>query len=179
MGDGGVTYQARQIKRRRRTKAQVEQLDAQILDVLLEDHPQSIRHVFYRMTDPRLPEPVEKTEHGYQQVQNRITKLRRSGRLPYGWITDASRRGYYTNTFSGSGDFLSQMMGLYRADLWQDANVYVEVWSESRSIAGVIEDDCSELAVSLYPAGGFTSISLAYQAAEYIIDGETAGPRLW
>jgi hypothetical protein len=32
----------------------------------------------------------------------------------------------------------------------------------------VIEDDCRELAVSLYPAGGFSSITLAYQAAETI-----------
>jgi hypothetical protein len=43
-----------------------------------------------------------------------------------------------------------------------------EVWCDSRSIAGVIEADCRELAVSLYPAGGFSSITLAYQAAEYI-----------
>src|SRR5262249_3895542 len=43
-------------KRRRRTKAQVVQLDAQIIEVLAEDHPQSCRHVYYRMTDPRLPE---------------------------------------------------------------------------------------------------------------------------
>ena len=163
-----TVYQARQIKRRRRTKAQVEQLDKQIVEVLIEDQPQSVRHVFYRMTDPRLPEPVEKSENGYQQVQNRITKLRRSGELPYGWITDATRRGYHTNTFSGSEDFLRRFMGLYRADIWRDANVYVEVWCESRSIAGIIEDDCEELAVSLYPAGGFTSITLAYQAAEYI-----------
>ena len=36
------------------------------------------------------------------------------------------------------------------------------------AIAGVIEKLCSELAVSLYPAGGFSSITLAYEAAEYI-----------
>ena len=83
-------YQARQIKRRRRTKDQVEQLDQQILEVLAEDHPQSTRHVFYRMTNPRLPEPVEKTEHGYQQVQNRITKLRRSVRTFNDALTDAN-----------------------------------------------------------------------------------------
>jgi hypothetical protein len=94
--------------------------------------------------------------------------MRRAGTLPYGWITDATRRGYFTNTFSGAGDFLRQMHGLYRADLWQYSDFYCEVWSESRSIAGVVQDDCEELAVSLYPCGGFTSISLAYQAAEYI-----------
>jgi hypothetical protein len=168
MTDVLPAYQARPIKRRRRTDAQVQQLERQILNVMVEDHPQSVRHVFYRMTDPRLPEPVEKSDHGYAQVQDRIVKLRRSGTLPYGWITDATRRGYFTRTYSGADAFVRRVASLYRADLWQYSPYYCEVWAESRSIAGVIQDDCEELAVSLYPCGGFTSIILAYQAAEYI-----------
>lgn len=161
-------YRAGTLKRDRRSLARLEQLDAQILDVLREDHPQSVRHVFYRMTNPRLPEPVEKSERGYRHVQDRMVKLRRSKRLPFGWVTDATRRGYHTPTYRNEGDFLRSMKSHYRADLWQHADWYCEVWTESRSIAGVIEDDCRELAVSLYPAGGFTSITLAYQAAEVI-----------
>lgn len=160
------TYPACRIKRRRRTAAQVEQLDTQILDVLREDHPQSVRHVFYRMTDPRLPEPVEKSDAGYMQVQDRVAKLRRAKRLPYSWVSDATRRGYFVDTFTDAADFLRQMNGLYRADLWRYADHHVEVWCESRSIAGTIQNDCYELAVSLYPCGGFTSMTLAYQAAE-------------
>lgn len=155
-------------KRKRRTKAEIEQLEAQIYAVLAEDHPQSVRHVFYRMTDPRLPEAVEKSERGYCQVQHRITCMRRAAILPYRWITDATRRGYHTDTFGDGGDFLEAVAGLYRGDLWAQAEHYVEVWCESRSIAGTIERTCKELAVSLYPAGGFTSLTLAYQAAEYI-----------
>jgi hypothetical protein len=163
-------YRARTIKRPRRTRAEVDQLDRQICDVLREDNPQSVRHIFYRQTDPRLPEPVEKSDRGYRHVQDRCVKLRRSGTIPYGWITDASRRGYFTVTYRGASDFLRRVNSLYRADLWQNAAYYVEVWTESRSIAGIVQDDCEELAVSLYPAGGFTSISLAYEAAEYIND---------
>lgn len=163
-----TAYRARTIKRSRRTGAQVEQLDNQILAVLNEDHPQSVRHCFYRMTDPQLPEPVEKSDKGYRHVQHRIVELRRDGRLPYGWISDATRRGYFTPTYENAADFLRSVNGLYRADLWQYAEHRCEVWVESRSIAGVIQDDCEEPAVSLYPAGGFSSISLAYQAAKFI-----------
>jgi hypothetical protein len=145
-------------------------LDRQILDVLREDHPQSIRHVYYRMTDPRLAEPVPKTDKGYKQVQARCTVLRRNGSLPYGWMVDSTRRGYHVNTFNGKADFLRRMTGLYRADLWEFADHYCEVWAESRSIAGVIQADCDELAVSLYPCGGFSSITLCYEAAENIND---------
>ena len=132
------------------------------------DHPQSVRHVFYRMTDPRLPEPVQKSDRGYRHVQDRVVKLRRAGKLPYGWITDATRRGYFTPTYRGAADFLDSMKGLYRADLWQQSDFYCEVWVESRSIAGIIQQDCEDLAVSLYPAGGFSSITLAYEAAKDI-----------
>src|SRR5215207_11767179 len=99
-------YRPCPIKRRRRTGAQIDQLESQILDVLVEDHPQSVRHVFYRMTNPRLPEPVEKTDQGYAQVQDRLVKMRRSRVLPYGWISDDTRRGYFTNTFSNAADFV-------------------------------------------------------------------------
>ena len=141
------------------------QLDRQILEVLTADHPQSVRHVYYRMTDPRLPEPVEKTDKGYKSVQRRCVELRRDGRLPYNWLSDTGRRGYFVNTFSGASSFIRRMASLYRADLWQQADFKCEVWCESRSIAGVIQADCEELAVSLYPAGGFSSITFAADAA--------------
>ena len=91
----------KKIARPRRTKLQVEQLELQIVDILEEDHPQSVRHVFYRLTDPRLQEPVEKTESGYRQVVDRLVKMRRGGRIPYGWISDSSRAGYHVPTYKG------------------------------------------------------------------------------
>ena len=161
-------YRAGTLKRIRRTDAQLEQLDAQIIAVLKEDHPQSVRHVFYRMTDPRLPEPVEKSDKGYRHVQDRCVKLRRAGRVPYDWFADLSRRGYFVNTFADASDFVTRMKGLYRADLWQHADTRCEVWAESRSIASVILDDCNELAVALFPCGGFSSLSFIHEAAESI-----------
>ena len=159
-------YRAGTIKRDRRTKGRMDTLDAQIMAVLKEDHPQSVRHVFYRMTDPRLSEPVEKSDRGYRHVQSRCVKLRRTGLIPYNWIADLSRQGYFTNTFDDAGDFIRQMGGLYRADLWRDADVKCEVWAESRSIASVMLTDCKELAVDLYPCGGFSSLSFVHAAAQ-------------
>ena len=154
--------------RTRMLKADVEQLERQIYEVLSEDHPQSVRHVFYRMTDPRLPVTVDKTEAGYIQVQNRMVKMRRSGSLPYGWVSDATRRGWFTDTYTSTAHFLRSVANFYRRDLWASVDTYVEVWCESRSIAGVIERTCDKWAVPLYPSGGFSSLTLAYQSAEAI-----------
>ena len=159
-------YRSGTLKRNRRTAAQTGQLDAQIIAALRDDHPQSVRHIFYLMTDPRLPEPVEKSDRGYRHVQARCVALRRSGAIPYGYFADLSRRGYFVNTFSDAGDFVTKMSGLYRADLWRDADVRCEIWAESFSIASVILDDCQELAVSLFPCGGFSSLSFVHEAAE-------------
>ncbi|MEJ7685682.1 MAG: hypothetical protein WKG52_01035 [Variovorax sp.] len=160
------SYRASTLKRRRRTADEVSQLDDQILAVLQEDHPQSVRHIFYRMTDPRLPEPVDKSDRGYRHVQDRCVKLRRSGRIPYAWFADLSRRGYFVNTFSSATDFIDRMAGHYRADLWQHSEYRCEIWAESRSIASVLLDDCNELAVDLFPCGGFSSLSFVHEAAQ-------------
>ena len=154
--------------RHRRTKAELEALDARIQSVLREDHPQSVRHVFYRLTDPTYPVAVPKSDLGYDVICRRCTTMRRDGRLPYGWLVDATRRGYHVATFDGAGDLIRRFAGLYRVDMWAQAANYVEVWAESRSIAGVIQADCEELGVSLYPSGGFASLSLSYQASEAI-----------
>jgi hypothetical protein len=163
-----TVYRAGTIKRDRRTKARIEQLDMQIVEVLADDYPQSVRHVFYRVTNPRLPEPVEKSDRGYRHVQDRCLKLRRAGVVPYSWISDTSRSGYHTETYGSPSDFLQRVNGLYRSNLWEHSDVatFCEVWVESRSLAGTVRGLCRELAVSLYPAGGFTSASFAYEAAE-------------
>jgi hypothetical protein len=160
-------YEASPVKRRR-TTAELEQLDRQIVAVLEEDNPQSLRHVFYRMTDPRLPVPIEKTDLGYERIAARLKILRRNGTVPYGWLVDTSRSGIFTPTYKSVGDFLESVAGGYRADIWMERPEYCEVWVESRSIAGVIEEVCDDLAVSLYPAGGFASITFTYEAAETI-----------
>lgn len=164
-------------KRLRRTALQLAQLDAQLLEILRADHPQSIRHLFYRLTDPRLPVSVEKSDKGYRDVQRRCTELRRAGVLPYDWISDLSRRGYFVNTFHDAAQFLSKISGQFRVDVWRDAGVTVELWVESRSIASVLMDVCRKYAVDLYPCGGFSSITFVHEAAQHLnhtipIDGE-------
>lgn len=169
-------YHARAIKRSRRTSAQVEQLDLQIIAALKADHPQSVRHVFYLMTNPRLPEPVEKSDRGYRHVQHRLVELRASGRVPYGWVVDATRNGFFVNTFSGAADFVERMTHLYRADPWRDAEYRCEVWVESRSLASVLLETCQELAVTLYPSGGFASLSFTHDAAIQINEDDDGRP---
>ena len=152
--------------RERRTRARVTQLDNQIYDVLAADHPQSVRHIFYRMTDPRLPEPVEKTQAGYKQVQHRLLELREYGIVPWSWITDGTRAAMRHARYDGADDFAQEAASLYRQDYWRNKEVRLEVWCESRSIAAVLWPTCNEFGVNLFPAGGFASVSFVHMAAK-------------
>jgi len=149
----------------RRTKVQVETIERQIIDVLRIDHPQTVRNIYYQLVNPRLAEPIPKTAAGYGVVQHRLVVMRRSGVIPYSWIADSTRRGYHIATYSGPADIIRHAAAFYRADLWSTSETYVEVWVESRSLAGVLHGVCEELAVSLYPSGGFSSLSQTYEAA--------------
>jgi hypothetical protein len=155
-----------------------EQLRQQIIDVLRQDNPQSIRHVFYRLTDPRLPVPVSKDDNGYRTVQHQLKLMRREGVIPYHWIVDGSRHFHRVATFDNAADFIRRMSGIYRANAWQTTDDFVQVWCESRSLAGVLLEECDDLGVSIYPAAGFTSLSFAYEASREIISrckgGKTA-----
>ena len=151
--------------RKRRSQAEIEQLERQVIEIISVDGPMSLRGVFYRLTDPTLPEPIEKSERGYKQVQQRVAKMRRSGQVPYSEIIDDTRWGYHVRRHRDANDALRACWRAYRGNLWRDAPVYAEVWTESRSLAGILADTCNDLQVSLYASGGFGSLSLNYGAA--------------
>ena len=160
-----ATQRRGQAKHFRLTKSEMELLDQGVLGVLEKSRPQSVRHVYYVLVG-RIPELVPKTEPGYETVDRACIRLRKNGRLPYSWISDATRVGHHVATYENAGDLISQHAAYYRHDLWKRANAHVEVWCESRSIAAVLLPLCRELCVSLYPTSGFSSLTQTWEAAQ-------------
>ena len=74
--------------RSRRTKAEIDRLWEAMVEELAEHHPQSVRHIYYRMVVRDL---VAKTESGYDTVQIQLVKMRRAGAVPFDWISDGTR----------------------------------------------------------------------------------------
>ncbi len=48
--------------------------------------------------------------------------MRRAGRIPYGWIADATRRGYHVTTYRDAADFIRNVARLYRANMWANSD---------------------------------------------------------
>ena len=154
-----------QVEHFRLSKSEMELLDQGVLGVLERSRPQSVRHVYYVLVG-RIPELVPKTEPGYDTVDRACIRLRQNRRLPYSWVSDSTRMGYHVATYQNPGQLISQHAEYYRLDLWRRADAHVEVWCESRSIAGVLLPLCRELCVSLYPTGGFSSLTQTWEAAQ-------------
>jgi hypothetical protein len=95
--------------------------------------------------------------------------------MPYGWITDGTRYRQHPNTFSGIGAALEYSARTYHKALWDDSDVYVEVWREKDALSGVIYPITSLYDVSLMVARGYSSLSfLAASADEIMTIGKPA-----
>ena len=83
-----MTYRACSIKRSRRTKDSVEAVRTAIHKVLKDDHPQTVRQVFYQLVARGV---IEKSEKEYQGTVIRLlVEMRLNGKVPWDWIVDES-----------------------------------------------------------------------------------------
>ena len=160
-----MLYAASHVKRLRRTRAQLEDLDDALVEVLDEIRPATLRQLFYAATVRGL---VDKTEAGYDLVGRRMGVLRREREELFRWLVDNTRWMRKPTTYTGLDDLLDRSARLYRRDLWQQAPVGVEIWVEKDALAGVIYEVTSEYDVPLMVTRGYSSLTFAYSAARAI-----------
>jgi hypothetical protein len=159
-------YKSRPIKRKRRTKADIEALQDALYQLLEQDHPMTVRQVFYRIVSQG---GIAKTENEYKNsVGRQLVAMRRSGRIPFSWIADNTRWMRKPTTYSSMEDALENTARTYRRSLWDNQDVYVEVWTEKDALAGVLLEETRVWDVPLMVSKGFSSITYLYEAAQAI-----------
>lgn len=156
------SYATRPIKRARATQPEMAERRAAILEIARENQPCSVRHIYYRATVTKV---VAKDDSGYSKVQRDVLQMRRAGLLPYAWIVDSVRWRREPETYNDLADAIYQTARVYRRALWSSSPVVVEVWCESNSIAGVLNDVVDKWAVPLIPLVGFSSETFAVASA--------------
>ena len=164
--NGKGFYVASDIKRFRRTKAEIASIRDAIFDLLSEDNPQTVRQVFYALTVRGV---IKKAEIEYQRTVIRLlVEMREAGDIPFHWIADNTRWMRKPATFVGLDSCLKNTARFYRRDLWEAMPVYVEVWCEKDALAGVLMEETETYDVPLMVAKGYASISFLHSAAEAI-----------
>jgi len=159
-------YQSRPIKRRRRTWVEISLLRYRMYEVLEQDHPMTVRQLFYQMVSRGI---IEKTEGAYKNIVVRLLgDMRRDGDIPFGWITDSTRWMRKPRSFSSLEDALNRTAQTYRRALWDSQPDYVEVWLEKEALAGVLYVVTAKWDVPLMVTRGYPSLTYLYEAAETI-----------
>lgn len=126
----------------------------------------TVRQVFYQLVSRGV---IAKTESEYKQTVVRLlTEMRRADEIPFGWIADNTRWMRKPRTYSSLASMLQQSTRLYRRALWDDQDVYVEVWLEKDALAGMLYEETEPWDVPLIVTRGYASVSYLYEAAAAI-----------
>ena len=153
-------YRACPIKRSRRTKDDIDAIKTAIREVLKNDHPQTVRQVFYQLVTRNV---VEKTEKDYQQVVIRLlTDMRLAGEISFDWIVDSSRITHETQTFDSIADAVEDTARFYRRSALRESDVYIEIWVEKEALAGIIYEAASVYDVPVVVSKGMPSLTQVY-----------------
>ena len=155
-------YPARRIKRRRATRDEMETRGRRIMSIVERDQPMTVRQVFYQAVIRAI---VGKIESEYDKIQDLLTSLRRSGKIPYEWIIDEGRYARQPYTVEGIVQAINDTRRDYRKDPWQETPEYVQIWVEKNALVGVLEPVTREYDVPLMAAVGYSSISFLHEAA--------------
>jgi len=156
-------YGSSTVKRSRRTRDELAALDATILEVLADEHPATLRGTFYRVMSAGA---VEKSEAGYRAVGRQVLNLRRTGDLPYTWITDGTRYVIKPTTWSNLDQMLADAKASYRRQLWHDQATNVQIFTEKDALVGVIDGVTADWDVPLGVLRGYSSESFAWEVSE-------------
>lgn len=161
-----ATKQSRPTKPKRRTKSEIEALRETIYEIVEDGEPMTCRQVFYRLTVQGV---VPKTEAEYKNTVIRLLgRMRRDDDLPFEWIADSTRWMRKPNTYGSLEYLLEQTARTYRRSIWNDQDVYVEIWLEKEALAGVLYDETERWDVPLMVTRGYPSLSFLHSAAEAI-----------
>jgi hypothetical protein len=152
----------------RRGKREIEVIEDAIYAALLEDAPMTVRQVFYRLVSTGV---IGKSEAEYKSTVVRLLgRMRREGAIPFHWISDNTRWMRKPRTWSSLETMLQRTAEAYRRDVWDNQDVYVEVWLEKDALAGVLYEATKTWDVPLMVSRGYSSITYLHSAAEAIAE---------
>ena len=155
-----------------RSREQIAEIKRAAYAIARKDAPVSCRYIYYRLLDlhAQFEVPIEKSNAGAAVVGRYLREMRLDGDLPYHWITDDSRAVFDINAVDDADEWADLYADTFRTDPWRFSPYLVEIWVESRSIAGMIRHVCDRLSVPLYVCAGQPSMTYCYNAAQAIND---------
>lgn len=156
---------ARQIKRDRRTKAEVAAVREAAREELAAGQRMTLRQVHYRLVsrdDVRHPNTLS----AYNTLGGWLRDDRLDGTIPWHWMEDRLRQATEWEMWDDPRAFLHSVRDQYSRDVWLDQEHYVEVWCEKDALSGIFSDVVSRYGVTLNVGRGYDGWSSIKKAAD-------------
>jgi len=135
-----------------------------LCSIIAEEKPLTVRRCLYRASVQGLVDGTDNAS--YSRVQRLVLKLRREGLIPYGWISDSSRRRLKPSSWSGLADFADTAREAYRKDLWSKQPWHIEVFTEKDAMTGVLHPVTGKFDLHLNVIRGQVSETFVWEIAE-------------
>lgn len=158
---------ASRLKRNRRTKAEVEAVREAAREELAANHPMTLRQVHYRLVS-RDDIVHPNTLSAYDTLSRWLRDDRLDGYIPWEWMEDRMRVARGWEGYSDPAAFLTNVLGRYYRDPWQDEGQghYVEVWLEKDALSGIFSGVLGRYRVTLNVGRGYDGWTSIKRAAE-------------
>jgi hypothetical protein len=137
--------------------AESRRLIQRAYDVLEVEHPSGVRRVAYALFGNRAGAMVKK-------LGELLTRARKTGVIPWTWITDETRPEREPFVVSDTADFLALNRACPSYDPWRDQPNRVVVWSE-KSVGGTLAPVLDDLLVPFQVHHGNTSTTIMHRVA--------------
>lgn len=138
------------------TAKQTQQIIDVSQEVLREENPISIRHLFYVLAG-RLPVLVPKNISGYRRVQGTMMTAREKGIIAWDNFVDATRQILGTRTYPDLESAIEVYKESYVRDLWQGQECRVLVCVEKDTICTAVLKGARPLCVKVHSNHGNAS----------------------
>jgi hypothetical protein len=151
-----------------RAKSQelLEQVEA-VFEQYEEQLPLTIRQVFYRLV---ATVEFEKTENGYERLQNLLNRARRASLISFEDIRDDGVTIAMPLAFAGRKAFFraaKELAARYARPRQDGQEQYIELWVEAAGMVPLIKRTVGdEFGIPIQSCGGFDSTSAKWGAAQ-------------
>lgn len=165
----GYRYPA--ARKNRQTGSRKARIEAAVLEEIeaLDGQVTTVRFLYYRLVSRGI---IDKGRRFSADVSKVVTYLRDTGLIPMGQIVDRGRQMMKWTVYGSMDEAIRRAVEHARLDPWR-GRTPPQLWVESDSLAGWLEQTAYEYAVPVVPLKGQSSRSFDWEVASTIDEDTT------